>query len=137
MSKNLSIATIAGAVVLLVLGYLFYEILLAGFFENNAGTATGVMKESPEFLWLIIGQIFSALLLAVVLKWKGAMDPGSAAGAGACFGSLMALGFNFTMLGVANISTLTGVLVDTVVVTVMYGVAGGVMGMLLGKGSTA
>ena len=137
VGKNLGIATIAGAVVLLVLGYLFYEILLGGFFENNTGTATGVMKESPQFLWLIAGQLFTALLLAIILKWTGVGDAGSAAGAAACVGSLMALGLNFTMLGVANISTLTGAIVDVVVVTVLYAITGAVMGMLLGKGATA
>ncbi len=38
-TKKFALATIAGGITLFVLGYVFYEVLLAGFFEANGHKA--------------------------------------------------------------------------------------------------
>lgn len=133
MNKNFAIATLAGTVALFILGYALYGLLLAGFFEGQAGTATGVMKETPDWLWLIIGNLVTAAFLATVLGWKGANDVASGAKAGATVGFLVALGYGFIQFATANISTLTGTLVDSVVSAILFGVTGAVIGMMLGR----
>lgn len=136
MNKNFAMATLGGTVVLFVLGWVLYGMLLMGFFESNAGTATGVMKEAPDFLWLILGQIVTAAFLALVLGWKGATDVASGAKAGAIVGFLLSLGYGLTMYATSNTWNLSATLVDPFISLVLFGAAGAVVGLLLGKGAT-
>lgn len=134
MNTKCLVASVAGAVVLFVGGYVLYELVLGGFFAANAGSATGVIKESPDFLWVAVGQLASGGVLATALGWKGATDVAGGAQAGAKLGALIAVAFGFVMLGAMNISTLASVVVDVVVTGVLWGAAGAVVGMMLGRG---
>ncbi|MDE2721177.1 hypothetical protein [Candidatus Palauibacter polyketidifaciens] len=134
MNTKCLVASVAGAVVLFVGGYVLYELVLGGFFAANAGSATGVIKESPDFLWIAVGQLASGGVLATALGWKGATDVAGGAQAGAKLGALIAVAFGFVMLGAMNISTLASVVVDVVVTGVLWGAAGAVVGMMLGRG---
>ena len=134
MNKNSMVATVAGTFLLLILGYLFYGIALADFFASNSGSVTNLMKDPPDWPILILGQLATALLLVTVLGWKGDADLASGAKTGACVGLLWGLGYGLTMHATTNISNLTAALVDPLVATVMFGITGAVMGMLLGKG---
>lgn len=134
MNTKCLVASVAGAVVLFVGGYVLYELVLGGFFAANAGSATGVIKESPDFLWIAVGQLASGGVLATALSWKGATDVAGGAQAGAKLGALIAVAFGFVMLGAMNISTLASVVVDVVVTGVLWGAAGAVVGMMLGRG---
>ena len=134
MNTKCLVASVAGAVVLFVGGYVLYELVLGGFMEANMGSATGVMKESPNFLWIALGQLASGGVLATVLGWAGATDAAGGAKAGAKVGALIAIAFGFVMLGTMNISTLTWAVVDVVVAAVLWGAAGAVVGIMLGRG---
>ncbi|WP_419162558.1 hypothetical protein [Candidatus Palauibacter sp.] len=134
MNTKCLIATVAGAVVLFVANYVVYDLLLGGFFEANSGTATGVMKEAPQFLWIVVGQLAMGGLLATVLGWKDATNMNDGARAGATLGALLSVAYGFTMLGTMNVSTLTSSVVDIVVAAVVMGLAGAVVGMMLGRG---
>lgn len=134
MNTKCLVASVAGAVVLFVGGYVLYELVLGGFFAANAGTATGVIKESPDFLWIAVGQLASGGVLATALGWKGATDVAGGAQAGAKLGALIAVAVGFVTLGAMNTSTLAAVVVDVVVTAVLWGAAGAVVGMMLGRG---
>ena len=134
MNTKCLVASVAGAVVLFVGGYVLYELVLGGFFAANAGSATGVIKESPDFLWIAVGQLASGGVLATALGWKGATDVAGGAQAGAKLGALIAVALGFVTLGAMNISTLASVVVDVVVTGVLWGAAGAVVGMMLGRG---
>ena len=133
MNTKCLVAAVAGAVVLFIGGFLVYGILLAGLLESNMGSATGVMKETPNFLWLVVGQLASGGVLATVLGWKGASDAASGARSGAGIGLLLSIAFGFVMLGTMNITNLTWTLVDIVVSAVLWGAAGAVVGIMLGR----
>lgn len=137
MSSKTLIAAAAGFVVLFLLAFLFYGWLLMDFFTANAGSVAGAMKESPDWPWVVIGEFLGALTLAVILGWAGVRTVGEGIQKGAVFGFLVALAVGFVWLGTANISTLASTLVDSLVTAVRYGVAGAVVGMLLGRGPTA
>ena len=134
MDKKCLVASIAAAVVFFIGGYVLYGWLLAGFIEANAGTATGVVKETPDFLWIAIGQLASGAAIATVLHWKGATAMASGAKAGAQLGALLAASYGFMTLGAMNTSTLTWALVDIVVSAALWAAAGAVAGMMLGRG---
>ena len=130
---------IVGGIAYFLLGWLVWGMLLMDFMTNNAGTATGVMKTQAEMDWLylVVGNIFSGLALSYVLNKASVSGAGAGAAVGAAFGLLITAGFDFTMLGVSNISTLKGSLVDIAASTVVTAIVGGIVGWYLGMGKKA
>ncbi|MYK67792.1 MAG: hypothetical protein F4022_15185, partial [Gemmatimonadetes bacterium] len=115
VNKNCVLAILASFVTMFVLGYVAYEPLLGGFFADNAGTATGVIKEAPVFWQIIVGQLCGATLLVCALSWKGVENAADGVKGGALVGLLLSLYFGFMNLGTMNTSTMNAALVDAVV----------------------
>jgi hypothetical protein len=133
-AKSFIIGTITGAIAFFLVGYLLYGIVLVDFFQANAGSATGVMKETPDMILLFLGEIaWGALFTYIFLQWANIRTLASGAKAGAILGFLMGLGFNLISVGTANLINLTGAIGDSVVQLVMGAVAGGLIGLALGK----
>lgn len=133
-AKSFIIGTITGAIAFFLVGYLLYGIVLVDFFQANAGSATGVMKETPDMILLFLGEIaWGALFTYIFLQWANIRTLASGAKAGAILGFLMGLGFNLISVGTANLINLTGAIGDSVVQLVMGAVAGGLIGLVLGK----
>ena len=128
-------ATVAGAVVLFVVGFLLFGLALAGFYENNVGSASGVVKDPPEWLWLVLSTLVTAALLTLVLGWKGATDAATGAKTAAIFGLLFAMSIDFGLYSMTNIPNLTVTLVDPILVAVYMATGGAIVGMMLGKGA--
>jgi uncharacterized membrane protein YkvI len=65
------LATLAGAVVSFIMGFLMYAVIFESFFTNNAGSAANVMKTDDMVWWaLILGNVFMAYLLVYIFgKW--------------------------------------------------------------------
>lgn len=137
MDKKFVVATLAGGITLFILGYVFYELLLGGFFEANAGTASGVMKEAPVFWAVLLGELGAAALIALALGWSGASGAGDGFKTAAKVGFLVGFSVNFILFGVMNISSLTAVLVDIPVAALRWGIAGAVIGWIGSKGASA
>ncbi|WKZ59279.1 MAG: hypothetical protein QY309_15610 [Cyclobacteriaceae bacterium] len=59
-AKKRILATLVGFVVFFLLGWLFYGFLLMGFYAENAGSATNVMRAETDMVWwaLIVGNVF-------------------------------------------------------------------------------
>ena len=134
MNKNFAMATIAGAVVLFIVGYLVYGLALESFYASNAGTATGVMKEAPEWLWLILSTVAWGATLTLILGWAGSTDPAGGFKTAAIVALLVGISFNFGQYSFTNLSTLTLTLVDPIIGAIHSGIGGAVIGMMLGKG---
>ena len=134
VNKNCVLAILASFVTMFVLGYVAYEPLLGGFFADNAGTATGVIKETPVFWQIIVGQLCGATLLVCALSWKGAENAVDGVKGGALVGLLLSLYFGFMNLGTMNTSTMPAALVDAVVSVVLWGAAGAVGAVVLRRG---
>ena len=134
MSQSKTLAVIAGAVTMFVMGFLIYGLALASFFETNAGSATGVMREAPVFWALGVGNIAMAVLLTYIFStWASISTSAGGSKAGALIGLLMALSFDFIMLGTTNILTETAMAADGVSSAVILGVGGAVIGAMLGR----
>ena len=135
-AKKFAIGTVAGGIAFFLLGWLLYGMLLMNYFEANAGSATGVNRESMNMIALFLGNLaMAALLTLVFLRWAGVSTFMGGLKAGALIGLLIALGLDLTMFGTTNIMTLNGMVMDVVVYTIMSAVAGGVIGWLLGMGN--
>ncbi len=129
--------SLVGGIVYFILGFVFYAILFEGFFEANSGSATGVMKTEMSWWPLILGNIaLAALITYIFLHWASISTFATGLKGGAVIGFLMALGWDMIMYDTTNIMTLQGALFDVVIATVMAAITGGVIGAVLGMGSS-
>ena len=101
-----------------------------GFFEANRGSATGVNRESIDFVTLAIGQLMWGAGLTTVLMWKGASTPMDGLKIGATVGLLFFLGFDLTMYATTHLSNLVAALVDALAATALFAVTGAVIALV-------
>ena len=137
-TNKILVSGLVGGVVLFLLGWLVWGIALAGFFEANAGSASGVMKAEPggaDMLYMLIGCIAGGMLLSFIFgRWASIKTFKTGSLAGGSIGILMALHIDFLMLGSTNIHTLTAAIVDVILTAIVWAVIGGVVGWVLGRG---
>ncbi len=133
-SSKFVIATLAGGITYFILGFLVYAVALEGFYSAHAGSATGVAKTDMQFWPLILGNLsYAALLAYIYLKWAGIKTFGAGFSAGTTIGFLVGLGINMIAYDTSNIQDLTASIVDVFVWAIMTGIAGGIVGWVLGK----
>jgi hypothetical protein len=133
-TKQWVVGTIAGGIVLFVLGYVFFDLLLGDFYAANSGSATGVMREAPVFWAVGVGAIAYTVLVLYALRSQGAsVSMASGMKAGAIVGCLIWLCADFTLYGISNINTLTLAIVDPLVELVRGGITGAAVAVLLRK----
>ncbi len=97
------------------------------------------MKQMSEIVWwaLILGNLASAALLSYIfLKLGNIGSFGSGASTGAAIGFFVTLSMDLIHYATANTLDLTATIVDVLVGIVMYAIAGGVIGALMGRGKT-
>ena len=139
MNSKLLVAGVVGGIVAQILGFVFYAFLFADFFASNLGSATGLMKDPADvnIVVILIGHLAIGFLLAIIFgSWANIKTFAEGAKAGAIFGLLIAIGFDFIMYATTNASNLTATLVDPLIGAVMMAITGGVVAMLLGRGET-
>ena len=132
-AQKFAVATLAGAVVSFIGGYLIYGLALANFM--SAHMMAGMMKDPPDFLHLALGQIASGALLTLAIGgW--AKTGGAAAGLkiGWQLGLLMILGFDLTMFATSHAMTdFSAVAVDVVAGTILMAAVGAAVGAAIGR----
>ena len=137
MNSRFVIATLVGAVVLFVAGFVIFGLAFNSFYLGNQGTATGVNRDTMEWPWLIASTLASAALLTLVLGWAGARAPVAGFKVAAIIGLLTGAAFDFGVYSMTNVQSLTITLVDPILVAIQMGIGGAVIGMMLGQGETA
>lgn len=136
-TSKILVAGLVGGIVALGLGFLIYGLALSNFFEQNMGSATGVMKDEADFNWIamIVGHISWGLLFAVIFgRWASISTFATGAKAGAVIGLLVFITIDMINFGSTNLMNLTGAIADIVVGTVIAAIVGGVVGTMLGRG---
>ena len=92
------------------------------------------MKEQPDFGPLILGELLIGAFLTLILsRWSGIGSFAAGAKAGAMLGLLFALGLNLVFYATMNIMEPVAIPADTAVNVVRIGLAGGVIGVVLGR----
>ncbi|MCY3772529.1 MAG: hypothetical protein OXG98_10995 [Gemmatimonadetes bacterium] len=129
------VATIAGALVLLVLGFILYAMVFVGYFAANAEPgAAAVAKDPPEMLFIYLSELILAALLCLVIGcWAGVSGAGAGFRTGAVFGFLLSLAISLMFYGTVNYMNLQATLFDVVLTTVRIALAGAVIGIVLGR----
>ena len=135
-TKKFLIGTVVGGIVLFFLGFIFYGIALAGFFESNMGSATGVSRGDDLIFWaLILGNLSAAALLTYVfLLWAGINSFAAGMKGGFVIGLFWALSVDMILYATSNMMNLAAVFADVIVYTVMMTITGGVVGWVVGMG---
>ena len=131
-------ATVAGAVVMFLGGWLIYGILLRSYFEGTmTAAARTVMKAEPDFVPLIIAQLVFAGLFAFIFEYWATISTfvGGLKG-GAIIMFALALGFDLQMSAffqnMHTVSPYMMIVIDVIAATVLGAIAGGVIGQVLG-----
>ena len=138
--KRLVTGTVVGGIVMTAIGYLFWTVLFASFFEAHAGSATGVNRDAPVWWAIIVGTCLLAALLTIALDWSGASSPVDAFKTGAIVGLCLWGGVDLIFYGSFNWSDLVGTFADPALEVIRFGVTGVVINMVgaaMGGGSAA
>lgn len=132
--KKFSLATLAGGITFFVLGFLIYGLALAGFMEANSGAASQVAKEPMEMWAMILSNLaYAALLTYIFMEWASISTFPTGAKAGGIIGLLLAVYIDLITYSMMDVMTITGMVVDIIVFTILSGIIGGVVGLVLGK----
>jgi uncharacterized membrane protein len=92
------------------------------------------MKSPPDLIWVALAHIPFGVLLALVISWRGAPSIQRGALTGAILGLLMAASYDLSQYGTTNLWTLELTLIEPFISMVMVGIAGAVVGAVLGWG---
>lgn len=127
-------AALAGGIVMFLLGFLFYVVLFATHFQDNMVQYSGLMKDPPVYWSIFLFNFVWALLIAVVLDhWAKLSGWAEGAKAGAIIMFLIGLATNLDFYAFLNMhKSFAPVLVHLIVITVMGGVSGAAIGLVLG-----
>lgn len=135
-TNKILLAGLVGSIVAFFLGFLVYGIALKGFFVENMGSATGVLRADDEMLWIpmIVGHLAWGFLIAIIYgRWANISTFSTGAMAGAVIGGLVALTHDMIDLGSTHLMNATGAIANVVVMAIMGAITGGVIGWFLGR----
>ena len=137
MLARLLAATVAGGVAFFVLGFIIYGLILdpTVMKPNMNPDAAKLMKDPPVWVFLVLANFVSAFLLAYIFdKWATISTFVGGLYGGAVVFFLMALSFQLMFAAFMNVSTsYIPAVADVIGSTVLGGLAGGVIGFVLGK----
>ena len=125
-SKSNLLATFVGGIFHFIGGYLVWGILTSDFFAQHTGSATDVMKDPMDMVFIAIGSLLQAFFISTIYgKWsRGTHSAKGGFEFGALIGAFVGFGIGLLNYGVMNISDLTGHLADAVISIIFFGLMG-------------
>jgi len=121
-AKKLLVGTLNGAVGMMLVAYVMWDVLLVDFFSQQMVNVEPLA--SPNIGLQLLSSGVSALLLTIVLSWKNPSGLQEAAKDAAIVGVLIWLGANFWNMGTYGMMTMQGALVDGFLTAIPFGFAG-------------
>jgi hypothetical protein len=138
MKNKTIIAGLAAGVTFFLLGWLLYGMVLSDFMKNNYNSCAN--RPMEEFKWwaMILSNLLWGFLLAVTLGWANTRGFSSGMTRGLIIGFLIAASYDFSMYSMLTVFLTTNALiVDIASTTVMCGIVGGIIGVIMGTDKTA
>lgn len=136
-TKRLVIGTLLGGITLFLVGQLIWVLAFAGFFAANAGSATGISRDSNLIWALAVGNLSLAALLTLSIGWARATSIAQGFKIAATVGFLVWLGVDFIHYGITNVSNLTATIVDPLLEIIHNGVAGAVIVAVISRSASS
>jgi hypothetical protein len=131
--KKLIIGGVTGGILLFLLGWLIYGNLLVDYMKTHSGTVPGVDRTEMLFMYLVVGNLLSGLLLAYIFikaKVNSLSDGLVTAG---IVGLLMTASFDAVMYATTNITSKKMILADVIAFTIMMAITGAIVGFVMNK----
>lgn len=134
------LAALVGAVLAFFGGWLIFGVLLHSFYESNTVHYEGLMRSESEMRLhgVAAAQLCFAGLLAYIFdRWANIRSFGPGFVGGLIVAGLMTAGFNLQMWSWMNLMPFKALVVDIVANAIFWGLIGGVIGWVLGRGKSA
>lgn len=129
--QKLLIGTIVGGITLFAAGYIIYMWLFGNANIGMEPSAEGIMLENIKFPTIILMELVYGLLLTIILIWRGAGNFISGLSAGALVGLLIGFTFGLDLFSTTGLVNFSYVLFEAVTYAVRYGLAGGVISLVI------
>jgi hypothetical protein len=138
-SKTNMISTLVAALWAYVGGYLLWGVLGDPLLADYLGSATGVMREMPDHMHLIIGCVIIALMFCTIYsKWaRGHHSASQGVQLGLYMGILAGLGAGLIDFATSNMLTITGTFINALLYIVYYVIMGILVSLIYGKLSSS
>lgn len=132
-SKSIVIGTLVGFLLLFLLGWLFYDFLAPGFYEEHV--ITNVSKDPPQMGLIALSCVIEAFALSVIYsKWgRGSYSAKGGFEFGAWVGIFLGFGLGLMWYATSTFMDLTGTLVEGLWNIVYYGITGAAIGIVFKK----
>jgi hypothetical protein len=130
-------ATLAGGIAFFIFGFIIYGLILDPLVmkPNMNPEVAKFMKDPPEWVFLVLGNLVAAFLLAYIFEWWATIRTfaGGFIG-GAVIFFIIALHIQLMFAAFMNMTTgMMPMIADIIGSTILGGIAGGVVGLVLGK----
>jgi hypothetical protein len=130
------LATLSGAVVQFLLGWLVYGLLLASFMGDNCNSFPGLMKDmntASFYILTFISGLVMSFMIAYIFQYWAKFDKFLKGLLGGMFiGFFMALTYDLFSFAMMNLITVQSLIVDVISNTIIVGIIGGVIACVLG-----
>ncbi len=129
------VAGLMGGVGFFLLGWLLYGILLMDTMASYSNAACMRAEEDMNLPLLVVGNLIQGFFVAYIFShWASISTFATGLQRGAFIGFLLSLGMNCIWYATSTVMTnFTGAIIDIIVVTVMWGIVGGIVGWWLGR----
>ena len=134
LSKSNLISTLVTAVWGYFGGWILWGMIVDPMLADH-NSATGIMREMPDMVHLIIGCFIVGFFFSGIYgKWgQGNYGAGSGFQYGALIGLLIGLGEGMVNMSVMNMLDFTGTIINAVTYVVFYGIMGLLAGLIYQK----
>ncbi len=132
-TKKLVTGIVVGGITMFAVGYLIFDMAMAGFYATNNARAFGVGREAIIWLPVVLGSASLATLVTLCIGWSGAKNAAQGFKVGGMVGFLVWFGVDLILYGNFTISTNIFPVVDGSLEIVRTGIVGAVVATVLGK----
>jgi hypothetical protein len=136
-TKKLVTGIAVGGITMFAVGYLIFDMAMAGFYEANGGAAFGVGRDATLWLPVALGIASLATLVTLCIGWSGAKNAAQGFKVGGMVGFLVWFGVDLIYHGNLTVSTNILPLVDGLLEIVRTGIGGAVIATVLGRDEEA
>ena len=129
-TKSNLLATLAGFVVMFLLGYAIWGFATVDFFEEH--TLNNVMKDPPDMLFIALGNLIGVFALSSLYgKWaRGVHSAKEGFQFGAWIGVFTGIGMGLLWYATMELWDITGHTVEAVIDIIFYGIIGAVIALV-------